>query len=92
LRGRDQSLQRVGPEPPILRFATLNQLRARDRTIPKSFTAPVVGEHSTKPDKFYEIVRAASYGPYGEVFGRKPRDGFINLYQEAAKAVTKAAA
>jgi hypothetical protein len=41
----------------------------------------VVGEHSSKPEKFCEIVRAASYLPFGEVFQRKPRDGFLNLYQ-----------
>jgi hypothetical protein len=40
----------------------------------------------------YEIVRTASYVPYAEVFGRKPREGFANLYQEAAKVVAKAAA
>jgi hypothetical protein len=37
-------------------------------------------------------VRAASYPPFGELFGRKPRDGFVNQYQEAEQDVTKAAA
>ncbi len=50
------------------------------------------GSIPTKPDEFYEIVRAASYLPFGEVFGRKPREGFVNLYQEAVKDVSKAAA
>jgi hypothetical protein len=45
-----------------------------------------------KAGQFYEIVRAASYQPYGELFGRKPRDGFTNLYQGAEQDVTKAAA
>jgi N6-adenosine-specific RNA methylase IME4 len=49
-------------------------------------------EHSEKPDRFYQIVRSASYPPFGELFGRKPRDGFTNLYQEAAQDITKAAA
>ena len=72
-------------------FGVRGQLRTREaaRRIEKSFTAPVLGEHSTKPDKFYEIVRAASYPPFGEVFGRQPREGFVNLYEEAVKAPPK---
>jgi N6-adenosine-specific RNA methylase IME4 len=75
-------------------FGVRGNLRTREavRAIGKAFEAPVVGEHSEKPDRFYEIVRAASYPPFGEVFGRKPRDGFTNLYQEATQDVTKAAA
>jgi len=75
-------------------FGVRGNLRTREaaRAIGKAFEAPVVGEHSEKPDKFYEIVRAASYPPFGELFGRKPRDGFVNLYQEAEQDVTKAAA
>ena len=38
------------------------------------------GEHSEKPDRFYEIVRSASYGPYGEGNQRTPREGFVNLF------------
>jgi N6-adenosine-specific RNA methylase IME4 len=72
-------------------FGVRGKLRTR-RSLPTSFQAPVVGEHSEKPPELYEIVRTASYGPYGEVFGRKPRDGFVNLYQEAAQDVAKAAA
>jgi hypothetical protein len=33
-----------------------------------------------------------SYPPFGELFGRKPRDGFTNLYQETEQGITKAAA
>ena len=47
-----------------------------------------VGAHSEKPEKFYEIVGAASYPPYGEAFQRKARPGFVNLFtkmQEAAE-------
>jgi N6-adenosine-specific RNA methylase IME4 len=61
------------------------------RSLGKCFTAPVVGEHSEKPDEFYQRVRAASYPPFGEVFQRKPRDGFINLYEERAVAKKAAA-
>jgi len=73
-------------------FGVRGNLRTRVRTIGKSFEAPVVGEHSTKPDKFYEIVRAASYPPYGEAFQRKPRDGFVNLYQPSQHVTEFAAA
>ena len=75
-------------------FGVRGNLRTREatRSIGKAFEAPVVGEHSEKPEKFYEIVRAASYPAFGELFGRKPRDGFTNLYQEAEQDVTKAAA
>lgn len=38
------------------------------------------GEHSEKPESFYELVRQASPGPYGEAFQRKPRPDFVNLY------------
>ena len=44
------------------------------------------GEHSEKPESFYEIVRAASYPPYGEAFQRTPRPDFINLFAEIAEA------
>jgi N6-adenosine-specific RNA methylase IME4 len=75
-------------------FGVRGRLRTREaaRAIGKAFEAPVVGEHSEKPNRFYEIVRAASYPPFGELFGRKPRVGFTNLYQEAAKDIIKAAA
>jgi hypothetical protein len=51
----------------------------RSTSIATHFEAPR-GSHSEKPGKFYEIVRAASYPPYGEAFQRKARDDFINLY------------
>jgi N6-adenosine-specific RNA methylase IME4 len=50
--------------------------------IPSWFRGPV-GEHSEKPDAFYDIVRAASYGPYGEAHQRKEREGFVGLFQPA---------
>ena len=75
-------------------FGVRGNLHTREaaRSIGTSFTAPVIGEHSTKPDAFYEIIRAASYPPFGELFGRKPREGFTNLYEEAAPEIRKAAA
>jgi N6-adenosine-specific RNA methylase IME4/ParB-like chromosome segregation protein Spo0J len=60
-------------------FAVRGSLGIRRNDIPTIFEAPV-GEHSEKPEKFYEIVRAASYPPYGEAFQRKPRPDFVNLF------------
>ena len=40
------------------------------------------GEHSAKPEAFYEIVRTASYPPYGEAFQRQARPDFESLFRE----------
>jgi N6-adenosine-specific RNA methylase IME4 len=61
-------------------FGSQGDLATRRNDIATHFEAPV-GEHSEKPERFYEIVRAASYPPYGEAFQRKARAGFTNLYQ-----------
>ena len=61
--------------------------RAAAARISTHFEAPR-GEHSEKPETFYEIVRAASYPPYGEANQREPRPDFANLFelqQEAAE-------
>jgi len=67
-------------------FAVRGELRTRSDSIATHFEAPV-GEHSEKPEKFYEIVRAASYAPYGEAFQRAARPDFANTFalQEAAE-------
>lgn len=49
------------------------------------------GPESTKPDGFYDMVRALSFGPYGEAFQRTPRPDFVNLFQPAAAAIPVAA-
>jgi len=72
-------------------FGVRGKLRTR-QSFGTGFEAPVSRKHSEKPDEFYEIVRAASFPPFGELFGRKPRDGFTNLYQETEQGITKAAA
>jgi ParB/RepB/Spo0J family partition protein len=66
-------------------FGVRGHLMTRSTAIATHFEAPV-GAHSEKPERFYEIVREASYLPAGEAFQRKTRDGFTNLYQ-AAKVV-----
>ena len=66
-------------------FAVKGDLRTRSDSISTIFEAPI-GEHGEKPERFYEIVRAASYAPYGEAFQRNARDGFVNLYESVQRA------
>ena len=67
-------------------FAIRGTLDTRVKNIGTWFAAPTTGVHSEKPERLYEIIRAASYPPYGEAFQRKARPDFVNLYQQS-KAV-----
>jgi N6-adenosine-specific RNA methylase IME4 len=69
-------------------FATRGDTTTRPAaaSIPTHFEAER-GEHSEKPECFYDIVRAASYPPYGEGNQREPRADFANLFEEAMEAV-----
>jgi N6-adenosine-specific RNA methylase IME4 len=62
-------------------FATLGDTTTRHAaaSLPTHFEASR-GEHSEKPDKFYDIVRASSYPPYGEGNQREARPDFVNLF------------
>lgn len=40
-------------------------------------------EHSRKPDEQYEIIEACSPGPFLELFGRGPRDGWTTWGHQA---------
>jgi hypothetical protein len=48
-------------------FGVRGHLMTRSTSTATHFEAPL-GEHSEKPERFYEIVREASYPPYGEAF------------------------
>jgi N6-adenosine-specific RNA methylase IME4 len=68
-------------------FATRGATTTRPAaaSISTHFEAPR-GEHSEKPEKFYEIVRASSYPPYGEGNQREPRADFVNLFEQQREA------
>lgn len=64
--------------------------RVATLSIPTHHRWPV-GRNSEKPEGFYELVRAASYGPYGEAFQRLARPDFVNLYESLAAPLLEAA-
>jgi N6-adenosine-specific RNA methylase IME4 len=70
-------------------FGVRGTLRTRSDGIATHFHAPL-GEHSEKPEEFYEIVRSASYLPAGEGFQRKQRDGFMNLFSPSDASILAA--
>jgi N6-adenosine-specific RNA methylase IME4 len=63
-------------------FGVRGELRTRADNISTIIEAPV-GEHSVKPDEFYDIVSRASHLPAGELFQRTPRKGFTNVFEKA---------
>jgi N6-adenosine-specific RNA methylase IME4 len=58
---------------------TKTKTRHAAASIPTHFEASR-GEHSEKPEKLYEIVRTASYPPYGEANQRMARPDFTSLF------------
>jgi len=68
-------------------FGTRGKKTTRVDNLPTWFEGRpgVDGQHSSKPEEFYEIVRTASYGPIGEAFGRKQREGITELYEKIVK-------
>jgi N6-adenosine-specific RNA methylase IME4 len=66
-------------------FGIRGTLATRRSDISTLFEAKV-GRHSEKPEKFYEIVRAASYPPFGGAFQRQARPDFANLFEQISEA------
>lgn len=64
-------------------FGTRGGLMTRRQDVPNLFEGPV-GQHSEKPEEFFQLVRAMSYPPYGEAFQRQARPGFADLFPIAA--------
>jgi N6-adenosine-specific RNA methylase IME4 len=73
-------------------FATRGKTTTREAaaSIPTHFESPR-GEHSEKPERFYQIVRAASFPPYGEGNQRKARPDFTSLFETSALKLPEAA-
>lgn len=44
--------------------------------LPTAYLWPRIGQHSAKPDAFYDLVEKASPGPYMEMFARRARFGW----------------
>ena len=70
------------PRAEYVLFGTRGGLMLARQDVPNDFDGPV-GEHSEKPDAFFDLVCAASPAPYGEAFQRRARPGFANLYPVA---------
>ncbi len=60
-------------------FATRKNFNTRFDSLSTVFYAPM-GRDSEKPEEFYDLVRRASFPPYGEAFQRTARPDFVNLY------------
>ena len=58
------------------------QLPLTRRDLPTHFIWPS-GEHSAKPDAFYDLVESVSPGPYLEMFSRRARLGWSTWGNEA---------
>jgi len=57
-------------------FATRGNLPLREQNLRNWFHAPS-GAHSVKPEIFYELVEKACFGPFLELFARRPRPGWV---------------
>jgi len=60
-------------------FCSLGDLPVRRNDLPNYFAASR-GEHSEKPEQFYDIVRALSHPPFGEMHQRQLRPDFTDLF------------
>ena len=67
-------------------FGTRGKLDTRSDGISNVIFAPRSSRHSEKPEVFYDLVRKASFPPFGEAFQRRPRPDFVNLFARASAA------
>ena len=64
-------------------FAVRGKMRLNVRNLPTAFLWPRIGQHSRKPDSFFEMVETATPGPRLELFARRARPGWVTLGNEA---------
>ena len=57
-------------------FAVRGKMRLNLRNLPTAFLWPRIGQHSRKPDAFFDMVETATPGPRLELFARRPREGW----------------
>jgi N6-adenosine-specific RNA methylase IME4 len=58
-------------------FGVKGQLPLRRHDVGTWFSAPRSNKHSEKPEKFFELVKQVSPGPYASLYEREKRDGFF---------------
>jgi N6-adenosine-specific RNA methylase IME4 len=68
-------------------FGIRGDLQTRRGDISTLIEAPM-GQHSEKPERFYDIVRLASYPPDGEAFQCAQRPDFKNLFADRGDGST----
>lgn len=73
---------RYGHEACII--ARRGRAKVLDRAVRSVFFAPV-GEHSEKPEIFYQQVRRLAEGPRAELFAREPHEGFDPFGDEVSQ-------
>lgn len=71
----------------FLIYAKRGKARAKRKVEQQVFTWPRQGDHSTKPDQFYDLVESVSHGPYLELFQRRGRLGWDAAGNEALSTV-----
>lgn len=69
-------------------IATRGRMPPKLKNVRSCFGA-VAGEHSAKPDAFYDIVESLYNGPYVELFARRERPGWTTFGNELAVAAPR---